>query len=108
MLVTSPSPFGASRLFPLPHSGGEGILRRILDPRFSEAFGAQAAGVAASAMAAVGKRVVAAVAERGIEPQPPRLERNRGLGHVLKRRMDGERFSLDSGLGREVRQPLEL
>ena len=58
-------------------------------------------------MAAVGKRIVAAVAEPRVEPQPPGFARDVRLAQMLERRVDGELPALAARLGRKPRQLLE-
>src|SRR5687767_14149715 len=83
------------------------VAGRVWQARFLETLGAQPAGVAQSACAAVGCRIIAAVAEPCVEPKPCRLARDVGLGHVLEGCMDGKTMALDAGPGRLVGQRLE-
>ena len=55
-----------------------------------------------------GDRIVAAVAQPGVEPEPLRFPRDIRLAHVLQRRMDRERLALHPCLGGEVGQLLEF
>src|SRR5689334_13002054 len=59
-------------------------------------------------MAAVGQRIIAAVAKRRVETEPLGFANDVSLGHVLKRGMDGEDLAFDAGLCREIRQALEF
>ena len=47
------------------------------------------------------------MADPRVEPEPHRLARDIGLGHVLERRVNGERNALDSRLGAQIGQRLE-
>src|SRR5687767_2422067 len=83
------------------------VARRIGQPRVLEALPAQATAVARAAVQPLGSRIVARPAHASIEPEPVAFPYDIGLGHVLQRRVDLERFAFDPRLRGELSQPLE-